>query len=76
MSKVYFKADYLTKIRRDDVLKLQLAQIFDVKVSTIDRWLREEDLMLTTATALEVIKIHFGIDEISEILESEVVEKA
>lgn len=54
-------AELKGRIRKDDELKLQLAKVNDVKVDTVNRWLREDDVILTTATNLEVIKLHFKL---------------
>jgi hypothetical protein len=49
------------RIRKDDELKLKLAKANAVKVDTVNRWLREDDVILTTATNLEIIRAHFGL---------------
>lgn len=49
------------KVRKDDELKLQIAKANQVKVDTVNRWLREDDVMLTTATNLAIIKTHFKL---------------
>ncbi len=54
-------AELKGRIRKDDELKLKLAKVNAVKVDTVNRWLREDDVILTTATNLEVIKAHFKL---------------
>lgn len=50
------------KVRKDDELKLKIAQANQVRVDTVNRWLRDEDdVMLTTATNLAIIKEHFEL---------------
>lgn len=49
------------RIRKDDELKLKLAKANAVKVDTVNRWLREDDVILTTATNLEIIRAHFSL---------------
>lgn len=49
------------KVRKDDELKLKIAQANQVKVDTVNRWLREDDVMLTTATNLAIIKTYFKL---------------
>jgi hypothetical protein len=44
------------RVRKDDELKLALAKANAVKVDTVNRWLREDDVMLTTVTNLEIIR--------------------
>lgn len=49
------------KVRKDDELKLALAKANDVKVDTVNRWLRVNDVMLTTVTNLAIIRQHFKL---------------
>jgi hypothetical protein len=49
------------RVRRDDDLKLKLAKANDKKVDTVNRWLRENDVILTTATNLDIIRDHFKL---------------
>ena len=51
------------RIRRDDDLKLALAKNNNVKVVSIDRWLREDDVMLTTSTNMQIIRKGLNIPE-------------
>lgn len=44
------------RVRKDDELKLVLAKANGVKVDTVNKWLREDDVILTTATNLELIR--------------------
>ena len=48
-------------VRKDDELKLKIAKANQVKVDTVNRWLREDDVMLTTATNLAIIRDHFKL---------------
>lgn len=50
-----------TRVRKDDELKLKLAKANDKKVDTVNRWLRENDVILTTATNLDIIRDHFKL---------------
>lgn len=49
------------RVRKDDELKLKIAQANQVKVDTVNRWLREDDVTLTTATNLAIIREHFKL---------------
>lgn len=49
------------RVRKDDELKLALAKANDVKVDTVNRWLRENDVILTTVTNLNIIRQHFKL---------------
>lgn len=63
------KASFIQRIKEDDSLKLKLAQANDVRITSIDRWLRDPSIMLTTFDSLEVLKEHFKISDVCEILE-------
>jgi len=54
-------AELKSRVRKDDALKLKLAQVNQVKVDTVNRWLREDDVILTTATNLDIIRDHFKL---------------
>lgn len=49
------------RVRKDDELKLKLAQANVVKVDTVNKWLREDAVILTTATNLDIIRDHFKL---------------
>jgi hypothetical protein len=49
------------RVRKDDDLKLKLAKANGKKVDTVNRWLREDDVILTTATNLDIIRDHFKL---------------
>lgn len=49
------------KVRKDDELKLKIAQANQVKVDTVNRWLREDDVMLTTATNLAIVREYYKL---------------
>lgn len=49
------------RVKKDDELKLKIAKANNVKVDTVTRWLREDDVMLTTATNLSIIRIHYDL---------------
>lgn len=67
---------YIDAGRTDDDLRYTMAKTNKVKISTIDRWFRENDVMLTTATNLQIMASHFQIKNIDSLLsESEVFHK-
>lgn len=51
------------KVRKDDELMLKLAKANQVRVGSVSRWLIYDDVILTTATNLQIIREHFGYDE-------------
>jgi len=66
--------DVKVMVRRDDDVKLLLAKTNGIKVGSLDRWLREDSVMLTTATNLQIIKDHFKLNnsvELTEVREME-----
>lgn len=64
------------KVRKDDDLLLALAKANGpVKVDTIKRWIRENDVILTTATNLQIIRLHYSLSD-SEVLTEERKEEA
>lgn len=52
-----------SRVRKDDDLKLKLAKANEVKVDTVNRWLREDDVILTTVTNLELIRAHYSLSK-------------
>jgi hypothetical protein len=50
-------------VRKDDDLKLAIAKANTVKVDTVNRWLREDDVILTTATNLDIIRAGLNLSK-------------
>lgn len=61
MTQQILDTELKAKVRKDDELVLKIAQANQVKVDTVKRWFREDDVMLTTATNLAIIRIHFKL---------------
>ncbi|MFT3679810.1 MAG: hypothetical protein QM791_06175 [Ferruginibacter sp.] len=59
---------FINVARKNDDLKYDLAKKNNVKISTINRWLEENAVMLTTADSLEVWKEHMDVLETAELL--------
>ena len=57
------------RVRKDDELKLKLAKANTVKVDTINKWLRENDVKLTLATNLDIIREHFKLGKSFKMLQ-------
>lgn len=55
------------RIRKDDELKLELAKANNVKVDTVNRWLREDDEILTTVKNLAIIRKHFKLSKTMQL---------
>ncbi len=60
----------LAEIKGSTRLKNLLALELDRSVHTIEKWIKENDQMLTTASALEVIRKETGLTD-EQILERE-----
>src|SRR5690348_664635 len=76
--KMIIKIEYKAKIRKDDELLLELATANrkgnrSVRVATVERWLRDDNPILTTVTNLAIIKRRFGIVENDELLAEETI---
>lgn len=63
------KQAFLTAMKFDKELKGKLALHNERSVFTIECWIRDENVLLTTASNLDIIKNHFGLLEGTEILE-------
>jgi hypothetical protein len=57
----------LKKIDNSETIKGMIADAFGKKVKTVDRWIEENDEMLTTIKALVIIERETGLTQ-SEIL--------
>lgn len=65
------KEPFLISMRNDPEMRKKLASANGVEPSTIQAWLKRNDPLLTTVTSLSVMKDHFGLLEMSELLEQE-----
>lgn len=61
MTQQILNSDLKSRVRKDDELKLKLAKSNGVKVDTVNRWLREDDVILTTASNLKLIQDYFNL---------------
>ena len=69
MSNTTIKPQFIEVIRKDEDLKLEIARANGVKMSTVDRWLKDGDEVLTTFRNLGILKRYFGVLEAKELLE-------
>jgi hypothetical protein len=70
------KAPFLISMKNDPEIRMKLAIANGVAPATIQAWLRAKDPLLTTASNLAIIKNHFGVLDVAEILEQETIESA
>jgi hypothetical protein len=76
MTSTTLKGRFIADIRKNEALKLQIAEANDVKMVTVDRWLKGGNEYLTTFRNLEILKRHFGVLEVHELLETNFLEGA
>jgi len=76
MSNRTIKAHFIEVIRKDEDLKMGIARANGVKMSSVDRWLKDGDEVLTTFRNLAILKRHFGVLEAQELLEDSFVKLA
>jgi hypothetical protein len=76
MSTTAIKAEFKGIIKKDEDLKLEIAKANGVKISSVDRWLKEDNEPLTTFRNLAILKRYFGVLEVQELLEESFVEEA
>lgn len=67
------KEEIKIRVRKDDDLKLLLSKANGVKVASVDRWLREDNVILTTVTNLNLIKTHFSLPDSEPLTEEKEV---
>lgn len=53
---------YIKAVMNDELLIAKIAQATGRKISSIKRWLQNNDELLTTATVLSVIRGHLELD--------------
>lgn len=71
------KAEYRDAIRRYPLLMARIAEATGRTNRTIEDWVRKNDVELTTATNLNIIKEYLELPEDAELTESgEILSKA
>lgn len=55
------KAEFKQRIKDDEVLQVLIAQAFGKKMITVRRWNDADDVILTTKTALDIIRDHMKL---------------
>lgn len=79
MTKTTIKQEFITRMKLDEDLKLKLAKANGVRIPTVYRWLlaSPHGVTLTTYDNMKILKEHFGLQEVDELLEKEsIVEEA
>lgn len=70
MTQQILESELNKRVRKDDELKLAIAKANTVKVDTVNRWLREDDVILTTVTNLQIIKDAYKLPDDTVVTES------
>lgn len=66
---IKIKSAFLNSLRFDKGLKQKLAAANKCEIGTIERWVRDENVKLTTTQNLAILKNHFGLLEGTEVIE-------
>lgn len=64
------KGEIVKKIRRDKRLRAKMILKMDTTPSTLYRWLKTDNIMLTTAIALDIISNYLNVDS-AQLIEKE-----
>jgi hypothetical protein len=67
------KQPFMLAMKNDLHLREKLASANFCSVFTIGQWIRKNNVKLTIATNLEIIKEHFDLSDTTEILETELI---
>lgn len=67
MTQQILKTIYKEAIKKDQDLQMAIAKANSVVFRTVDRWLKEDNVILTTVTNLKLIRDSCGLSE-GEIL--------
>lgn len=65
------KPSVLHQMLDNEPLLLKIAKVMDKKFRTVEVWVRENNIMLTTATVMDLIKTYLKLSE-DQILEKKV----
>jgi hypothetical protein len=65
------KKQYLMQIRSNNLLMFALLQYFDISVSTLYRWLDQNNQQFTQYGSLRLIASYLEIENVNEMLELE-----
>jgi hypothetical protein len=66
--KLVLKPNIIQTLRDKEVIQFKIATALNRKFRTVDRWIRENDSMLTSPAVLAIIKQETGLPD-NEILE-------
>lgn len=57
------KPEFLTRLRDEEELLYEIAKGMRLKFRTIEKWVREEDKMLTSVAVISIIEKATGLQE-------------
>jgi len=70
MRRQVLQIGYKDKILSDEVLRGKIASVTERSSESVKRWVKEDNIILTTKASLDAIRQHLGLPEI-EILTTE-----
>jgi hypothetical protein len=70
MQKNRIKSEIEEKIKKDESFTALIAETMDVKVSTVKRWLKDQDPQLTQPIPVKLIEKRYKVKDIVEIYET------
>jgi len=68
-SQVKLKPNIVARIRKSKHLKIQLLLLFNISPSTLQLWLDKNNSSFTQMNSLELLKEHFELNTIEELLD-------
>lgn len=57
------RSEYKEKVAVDDELKAVIAKALNRRIGSVDRWLRNDDVRLTTTTVLNIIREKYNLSK-------------
>jgi hypothetical protein len=69
MTQQILKTIYKEAIKKDQDLQMAIAKANNVVFRTVDRWLKEDNVILTTVTNLELIRNRCGLTKSETLTE-------
>lgn len=64
------------QIKSDELLIALIAKGTDKRISTVERWIKEDHIMLTTSVVLDLIRKHLSLAKNTELLQEKELEAA
>ena len=65
----YLKPEIKQRLKNDEPLQMKIALALDRKFRTVENWVRDNNIMLTTSTVLDMIRKHYGFKKTEPLTE-------